>query len=140
MLSEGDTAPGFTAQKHDGEPFTFEPDGVTVLYFYPKDDTPGCTTEACAFRDRFEELKAKSVTVIGVSADDAESHRRFREKHGLPFTLLADPDHTIADRYDVPVENGSTARITYLIKEGRIAKVYEDVDPEHHADELLEAL
>lgn len=137
MLSEGDTAPAFTAQRHDGEPFTFDPDGITVLYFYPKDDTPGCTKEACAFRDRFEAFQEAGVAVLGVSSDTVESHQRFREKHGLPFTLLADPDHAIAERYDVPVENGYTDRVTYLIRDGRIAKTYPDIDPETHAEEIL---
>lgn len=140
MLSEGDDAPGFTAQRHDGEPFVFDPAGTTVLYFYPKDDTPGCTREACGFRDRFNRFEEAGVTLIGVSADTVESHERFREKHELPFTLLADPDHAIAEQYDVPVEDGYMARVTYLIRDGTIAMVYRDVNPEHHADEILEAV
>lgn len=138
MLSEGATAPTFTAKQHDGDTFTFDGAGVTVLYFYPRDDTPGCTTEACSFRDRFDELTAKEVTVLGVSTDTVESHAAFRKKHDLPFILLADPDHAIADLYDVPVENGSMARVTYLIRDGVIETVYRDVDPDTHAAEILE--
>lgn len=140
MLSEGDVAPTFTAKRHDGGMFTFDGGGVTVLYFYPKDDTPGCTEEACAFRDRFDEFKAKDVTVLGVSTDTADSHAAFREKHDLPFTLLADPDHAIADLYDVPVEDGYMERVTYRIRDGVIKAVYRDVDPETHAEEILEAV
>ena len=112
----------------------------TVLYFYPKDDTPGCTREACAFRDRMEDYRQANIRVYGVSLDSPESHRRFREKHGLNFPLLTDEGGRAAEALGVLRENREKAnRVTFLLApDGTIAKVYPEVSPETHADEILE--
>jgi peroxiredoxin Q/BCP len=112
----------------------------TVLYFYPKDDTPGCTKEACAFRDRMDDYRGAGIQVYGVSLDSPESHRRFRQKHNLNFPLLTDVDGRAADALGVLRENREKAnRVTFLLDAGgKIAKVYPEVSPETHADEILE--
>jgi peroxiredoxin Q/BCP len=112
----------------------------TVLYFYPKDDTPGCTKEACAFRDRMSDYERADIRVYGVSLDSPESHRRFREKYNLNFPLLTDEGGRAADALGVLRESGKSAnRVTFLLDpDGRIARVYPEVSPETHADEILE--
>ena len=112
----------------------------TVLYFYPKDDTPGCTKEACAFRDRMGDYGEAGIQVYGVSLDSPESHREFREKYGLNFPLLTDEDGRAAEALGILRENGEVAnRVTFLLApDGNIAKVYPEVSPETHADEILE--
>jgi thioredoxin-dependent peroxiredoxin len=112
----------------------------TVLYFYPKDDTPGCTKEACAFRDRMADYERAGIRVYGVSLDSPESHRRFREKHNLNFPLLTDEEGRASEALGVLRENRERAnRVTFLLDpELRIAKVYPEVSPETHADEILE--
>ena len=120
----------------------------TVVYFYPTDDTPGCTTEACEFRDANDEIVRRGAEVWGISPQGARSKRAFREKFGLPFTLLADEDHTAAEAYGTWVEKhnyGKTywgnARATFLVDpHGRIARVWPKVKPQGHAAEVLEAL
>jgi len=111
----------------------------TVLYFYPKDDTPGCTKEACAFRDRMGDYEQADIQVYGVSLDSPESHRRFREKHNLNFPLLTDEGGRAAEALGVLRENREKAnRVTFLLgPDGRIARVYPEVSPETHADEIL---
>jgi peroxiredoxin Q/BCP len=112
--------------------------GKTVLYFYPKDDTPGCTKEACAFRDRMDDYRRAEVKVYGVSLDSPESHRRFREKYKLNFPLLTDENGHASKALGVLGERGSAKRVTFLLAPaGSIAKVYPDVTPETHADEIL---
>lgn len=109
-----------------------------VVYFYPKDDTPGCTKEACAFRDAWAKYQKDGVYVIGVSEDDDKSHQEFAKKHKLPFPLVADKDGKIAKTFGVPVKEGSAMRATYLIgPDGKVKKVYPKVDPGVHADEIL---
>ena len=112
----------------------------TVLYFYPKDDTPGCTKEACAFRDRMADYERAGIRVYGVSLDSPESHRRFREKHNLNFPLLTDEEGRASEALGVLRENRERPnRVTFLLDpELRIAKVYPEVSPETHADEILE--
>ncbi len=112
----------------------------TVLYFYPKDDTPGCTKEACAFRDRMGDYEQADIQVYGVSLDPPESHRRFREKYNLNFPLLTDEGGRAAEALGVLRENREKAnRVTFLLDAGgRISKVYPEVSPETHADEILE--
>ncbi len=111
----------------------------TVLYFYPKDDTPGCTKEACAFRDRMGDYERASIEVYGVSLDSPESHRQFREKHDLNFPLLTDEGGRASEALGVLRENRERAnRVTFLLDpDGKIAKVYPEVSPETHADEIL---
>ena len=150
MLKPNDTAPDFELQADDDSTIRLSDlrGRKVVLYFYPKDDTPGCTIEACEFRDHVEELDANGAVVLGVSPDSVESHRKFRDKYGLDFRLLADTDHKVAEAYGVWQEKknyGRTywgvARTTFLIdEEGRIARVFEKVKPAGHAAEVLEAL
>ena len=149
MLKEGTVAPDFTLKDANGEAVRLKNlrGQRVVLYFYPKDDTPGCTKEACSFRDAFADYKKRNIKVLGVSLDSEASHKKFANKYKLPFTLLADPDHAIADAYGVYGQKkfmGRTymgvKRMTFLIDEkGKIKKVFEKVKPEEHAREVLEA-
>lgn len=140
---EGRAAPGFRLQDQDSEWHSLQDyrGQWVVLYFYPKDDTPGCTTEACNFRDDIYRFKAKGAAVLGVSLDDVESHAEFAEKYELPFPLLADTDHEVAKKYDVLTTLGPlkfAKRETFLIDpDGRIARHYAEVDPETHARQVL---
>jgi peroxiredoxin Q/BCP len=146
--AEGKAAPPFSATTGDGQTVKmsdFKGKKIVVLYFYPKDDTPGCTKEACGFRDGWSDLKKASIEVIGVSPDSAASHEKFASKFSLPFTLAADENHAIAEAYGVWQEKSmygrkyfGVVRTTFVIdKQGRIAKVFEQVKPEGHADEVL---
>jgi len=111
----------------------------TVLYFYPQDDTPGCTKEACAFRDRKDDYAKAEIQVYGVSLDSPESHREFREKYGLNFPLLTDEGGRASEALGVLGDRGMARRVTFLLDpEARISKVYPEVSPETHADEILE--
>lgn len=149
MIKEGTNAPAFKTTDANGETVNLKDlkGQKVVLYFYPKDDTPGCTKEACSFRDAWAKFKKRGITVLGVSPDSEASHKKFETKFKLPFTLLADKDHAIADAYGVWGEKkfmGRTymgvLRTTFLIDEkGKIRKVFEKVKPEDHASEVLEA-
>ena len=149
MVKEGATAPAFKTTNENGETISLKDlrGQKVVLYFYPKDDTPGCTKEACSFRDGYSKFKRRNIKILGVSPDNEKSHQKFVTKYKLPFTLLADTDHSIADAYGVWGEKkfmGRTYmgihRTTFLIDEkGKIKKVFEKVKPEDHADEVLEA-
>ena len=149
MPKEGSVAPNFAAKDANGETIRLKDlrGQKVVLYFYPKDDTPGCTREACSFRDAFADFKKRDIKVLGVSKDSEASHSKFAAKYKLPFTLLADPDHSIAEAYGVYGEKkfmGRTylgvKRVTFLIDEkGKVKKVFEKVKPEEHAREVLEA-
>ena len=149
-LKEGDKAPDFTATTHDGGKVALSDfkGRQVVLYFYPRDNTPGCTKEACAFRDDFAEVKKKGAIVLGVSTDSAKSHARFAEKYELPFTLLADEDKKIVQAYGVwgpktfmGMKFTGTHRVTFLIgPDGRIKKIWPKVKPAEHAAEVLAAL
>ena len=111
----------------------------TVLFFYPKDDTPGCTKEACAFRDRMEDYGEAGIQVYGVSLDSPESHREFREKYDLNFPLLTDEEGHAAETLGVLGDRGTARRVTFLLDpEGKISKVYPEVTPQTHAEEILE--
>jgi peroxiredoxin Q/BCP len=149
MLNEGDAAPDFTTRDAGGNEIKlsdFQGKKV-VLYFYPKDDTPGCTKEACSFRDANAEYKEKGIEVLGVSLDDEASHQAFAEKFDLPFKLLADTDHSVSDAYGVYGEQTwgdkkfmGVARKTFLIdEEGKIKKVFDKVNVEQHSDEVMQA-
>ena len=149
MLKEGSTAPAFKTKDGNGETVNLKDlrGQKVALYFYPKDDTPGCTKEACSFRDAFSKFKKKGIAVLGVSPDSEASHKKFATKYSLPFTLLADTDHSIAESYGVWGEKkfmGRTYmgvhRTTFLIDEkGKIRKIFEKVKPEDHASEVLGA-
>ena len=146
----GTPAPDFTAPTDTGESLSLTSlrGKPVVLYFYPKDDTPGCTTQACGLRDAFPRFEGVDAVVLGVSPDDVKSHQKFRKKFDLPFTLIADTDHAIAESYGVWQEKsmfGNTymgnARTTFVIdRDGRIARVFEKVKPEAHTEQVLEAL
>ncbi|HWB78699.1 MAG TPA: peroxiredoxin [Nannocystaceae bacterium] len=139
LLAVGDEVPALTTAAHDGSTIDLRKLGrPTIVYFYPKDDTPGCTKEACAFRDAWDKFTAASVGVVGVSSDDDESHRAFAKKYEFVFPLIADRDHTWAHAFGVPMRLGMTARVSFLVgADGKIAKVYPDVDPAIHSDEVL---
>lgn len=140
MIEQGQEAPGFEALDQSGDPVSlsgFEGRKL-VLYFYPKDDTPGCTTEACSFRDAIQRFEENGVAVVGVSADTVESHEAFAEKYGLEFPLLADHDREIIESYGVEGEFGNASRVTVVIDEdGIVERVYTDVDPDAHVEEIL---
>ncbi len=149
MLKEGDKAPDFNAKDQDGNDVKladFKGQRV-VLYFYPKDDTPGCTKEACSFRDADDVYKSKNIRVLGVSTDNEKSHQKFISKFQLPFDLLADTDKQIVEAYGVWGEKSmygrkymGTFRKTFLIDgDGKIVKIFDKVDVSAHADEVLAA-
>ncbi|NEO26401.1 MAG: peroxiredoxin [Kamptonema sp. SIO4C4] len=139
VLAVGTKAPGFTTKDDAGNTVSLSDFAgkVVVLYFYPKDDTPGCTKEAQSFRDNYSQYQDKEMVVLGVSRDDEASHKLFKEKYGLPFSLLADEDGTITKAYDA--DGGNYAkRVTYLINgEGVISHVDEDVKTDSHAQDIL---
>jgi peroxiredoxin Q/BCP len=150
MLEEGTIAPDFTLATDGGGEVSLSSyrGKKVVLYFYPKDDTPGCTTEACNFRDDYSDIVSAGAAVLGVSPDTVKSHDKFKLKYELPFALLSDPDHAVADMYGAwgekmvfgKVREG-ILRTTYVIDEaGRIASVFPNVRPAQHSQEVLEAL
>jgi peroxiredoxin Q/BCP len=150
MIEEGKEAPDFELPSEAGERVRLSAlrGRPVVLYFYPKDDTPGCTKEARSFRDAYSSFEERGAVVLGVSPDTEASHASFKAKHGLPFTLLADPDHEVAECYGVWVEKtmyGKTSmgikRSTFVIDEdGNVAKAMVGVKPDNHADLVLSAL
>ena len=150
MVEEGKPAPDFELPSDSGERVRLSDlrGKPVVLYFYPKDDTPGCTTQACGIRDVYADFRDRGVVVLGVSPDDEASHVKFKEKYSLPFTLLADPDHAVAEQYGVWVEKNmygnkkmGIERSTFVIDaDGTVAKVMRRVKPETHAAQVLDAL
>ncbi len=148
MLQKGTQAPSITLQDSQGNTHTLSDyKGQTiVVYFYPRDDTPGCTTEACSFRDDYSAFKEAGVEIIGISPDTVESHQKFSEKYELPFTLLADPDHEVSKAYQVWGKKKSFGReyegvfrTTFIIdSEGKIKRIFENVKPSEHSQEVLE--
>lgn len=150
MVEEGKAAPDFELTSDGGETVKLSAlrGKPVVLYFYPKDDTPGCTAQACGIRDAYGEFEQAGAIVLGVSPDSEASHGKFKEKYGLPFTLLADPEHRVADEYEVWVEKkymGKTymgvERSTFVIDaDGTVKKVLRRVKPDTHADDVLAAL
>jgi thioredoxin-dependent peroxiredoxin len=150
MIRPGSQAPDFALPSDDGQ--TVRLSGLkgrpVVLYFYPKDDTPGCTKEACSFRDAWADVQDTGALVFGVSPDGPASHQRFRAKYRLPFTLLADPDHAVAEAYGAWGEKSmygrkyqGILRTTFVIDgTGTVRRVFEKVKPEGHADEVLAAI
>jgi peroxiredoxin Q/BCP len=150
VVGEGDKAPDFTLSSDAGDEVTLSSlrGKPVVLYFYPKDDTPGCTAQACGIRDAYGEFQRAGAVVLGVSPDNERSHVKFREKYELPFTLLADTEHAVADRYGVWGEKKfmgkkymGVNRSTFVIDaDGNVKKVFEKVKPDTHADDVLAAL
>jgi len=141
LLPVGAAAPDFEAIDANGNHVRMlKTSGKRVVYFYPKDGTPGCTKEACAFRDSFQRYLDNHITVFGVSGDSAESHAEFRKEHDLPFPLAADIHGSIAQSYGVATRIGMPARITFIVdSNGKVDRVFEDVDPGVHADQVLAA-
>lgn len=149
MIKEGEVAPDFVAKDENGSEVKLADfrGRRVVLYFYPKDDTPGCTKEACGLRGGFAEFEKENIKILGVSPDDEKSHQKFIAKYDLPFTLLTDTDHAVADLYESYGEKkfmGKTyngvLRKTFLIDEqGKIKRVFDKVKVESHADEVLKA-
>ncbi|MDB4944881.1 MAG: Thiol peroxidase, Bcp-type [Labilithrix sp.] len=136
----GMPAPDFTAKAHDGTDVQLSKlkGKPVVVYFYPKDETPGCTTEAQNFRDSWKDLSASGVVVIGVSTDDLDAHKAFAKNHDLPFLLVSDASGSIAKTFGVPSRGGHLARQTIVIgADGNVKKIYRDVDPGKHAAEVL---
>ena len=141
-LSVGTVAPDFTTTNDEGKTVSLSDykGKVVVLYFYPKDDTPGCTKEAQSFRDNYQQYQDKDMVVFGVSMDDETSHKAFKEKYGLPFQLLADKDGKLTKAYDVE-GGGYSKRVTYIIDaEGKISYVDEKVKTDTHAQDILSAV
>ncbi|MES2874426.1 MAG: thioredoxin-dependent thiol peroxidase [Bacteroidota bacterium] len=149
-LNEGQKAPGFTAKDQNGNAISlsdFSGKDV-ILYFYPKDDTPGCTAEACSFRDNYQSLQASGFEVLGVSVDDEKSHQKFITKYSLPFPLISDTDKKIVEAYGVWVEKNmygkkymGVARKTFIIgKNGTIRKIIEKVDTKNSSKQVIESL
>jgi thioredoxin-dependent peroxiredoxin len=150
LVEEGAAAPDFTLTSDSGEEVTLSSfrGQPVVLYFYPKDDTPGCTTQACGIRDVYSDFRDRGAVVLGVSPDDESAHVKFKEKYSLPFTLLADPDHQVADDYGVWKERNmygkksmGIERSTFVIDaDGNISKAMRRVKPDTHAADVLSAL
>jgi Peroxiredoxin len=145
-IQEGAAAPDFNLVDQYNKPHKLSDykGKWVVLYFYPKDDTPGCTTEACHFRDDISKIRELNAEVLGVSVDNTESHAKFAKKHGLPFPLLSDGDAQVAKSYDALFSLGPikvAKRHSFIIDpEGKIAKVYRDVKPAEHSDEIIRDL
>ena len=142
-LQPGDVAPDFTLPSTDGQTVTLRQlRGQTViLYFYPQDDTPGCTREACDFRDQWSAVTAKGAIVLGVSADSATSHQQFRQKYRLPFTLVTDADGTVARHYGVWNDAGYARRATFVIgPDGHLTRVFSKVQVDGHVADILARL
>ena len=149
-LKEGDPAPPFTALTHEGKPVSLRAykGRPVVLFFYPKDNTPGCTKEACSFRDQYAQFEKRGAVVLGVSVDSAASHEKFAKKFSLPFPLLVDEDQKLVNAYGVWGDKSfmgrkyqGTHRVTFLIgPDGRIKKIWPAVKPDEHTAEVLAAL
>lgn len=150
MIEEGKPAPDFELQTDGGGTVKLSDlrGKPVVLYFYPKDDTPGCTTEACEFRDAYDVFRERGIEVLGVSPDDAASHEKFKTKYDLPFTLLADPDHAVAEKYGVWGERSFAGknymginRSTFIIDgDGNVAHAMMGIKPAGHAARVLESM
>lgn len=145
-LQIGDVAPAFSLQDQHQKSVSLQQQRGkwVVLYFYPKDDTPGCTTEACSFRDNINRLIVQQAVILGVSVDSVASHKKFADKHELPFSLLADEDGKVAAQYDAVLNLGIikfARRHSFIIDpNGKIARVYRNVDPQRHVAEILKDL
>ena len=140
-LQEGDQLPEFTLQNQDGETVSSEDMNEALIYFYPKASTPGCTKQACNFRDNISDLENAGTTVYGISTDTVEKQKKFHDENSLNFDLLADKDKEVAKKFGVFRKVMRVAeRTTFLIRDGEIVKVFEKVDPEEHIEEVLDYL
>ncbi|MFC6906388.1 peroxiredoxin [Halalkalicoccus tibetensis] len=139
MLEPGADAPEFTLENQHGEPVSLADLDRAVVYFYPRADTPGCTTEACGFRDSWDEFEEREVDVLGISDDPVSDLEAFAEEYDLPFELLSDPDGEVASAYD-SYGASSAARNTYVVEDGEVTAAYEGISPDGHAEEILAEL
>ncbi|MFB6175293.1 MAG: peroxiredoxin [Candidatus Nanohalobium sp.] len=140
MIEEGETIPDFKVLNQTGEKISSESIEDAVIYFYPKADTPGCTREACNFRDSISELEGLEMEVLGVSTDSVEDQKSFHEKNGLNFDLLADEDGEVSEKLGVLNDSGVAERTTFLVKNGEVVKIFRKVDPETHVEEVVQYL
>lgn len=141
-LAVGAPAPDVSALDQNGAPLALKDvyaKGPTLVYFYPKADTPGCTLQACSIRDNWDALKGKGIQVLGVSGDKPESQKKFEEKYKLPFTLVADPDGKVAAGFGVPVLAGFAKRMSFLIKDGKVVWTMPSASTAEHAKDVLKA-
>lgn len=139
-LSEGTTLPEFQLENQRGEKVSSKDIEDAVIYFYPKANTPGCTEEACSFRDSIEELKELEMNVYGVSTDSVETQKRFSEEHSLDFDLLADKNGDVAEKFGVMGSTGFAERTTFVVRGGRVDKVFSKVEPSGHVQDVLDYL
>ena len=142
-VKEGQQFPAFRLKADDGKEVSLSDlkGKRSVIYFYPKDDTPGCTKEACSFRDNINSFKSLGVPVYGISVDNIESHKKFKSKYSIPFTLLSDSDKTVVTKLGIKSLLGIASRVTFIIDEnGKILKIYPKVSPDKHAEEILSFL
>jgi peroxiredoxin Q/BCP len=142
-VKEGQQFPAFRLKADDGKEVSLSDlkGKKSVIYFYPKDDTPGCTKEACSFRDNINSFKSLGVPVFGISVDNIESHKKFKSKYSIPFTLLSDSDKTVVTKLGIKSLLGIASRVTFIIDEnGKILKIYPKVSPDKHAEEILSFL
>jgi len=142
-LADGASIPDLNVTLQNGESLhlpTVAKKGYTLVYFYPKADTPGCTAQACSLRDAYETLQAKGVHILGASSDGVEAQRRFKEKYHLPFDLIADPDHAVATAFGVPLTGGFTSRQAYLFQDGKLVWVDRKASTKEQAADVLKVL
>ncbi len=140
MLEQGDSLPEFEVQNHEDQTVNSSDIEDAVIYFYPKAGTPGCTKEACNFRDNIKELEKTGLKVYGVSTDSVKSQKNFHEKQDLNFDLLADKDKDLTESFGVKSRLGVSKRVTFIVREGKVEKVFDEVNPSDHIEEVLEYL
>ena len=139
-VKEGDAFPDFRLKADDGMEVSLSDlkGKMSVVYFYPKDDTPGCTKEACSFRDNINSFKSLGIPVFGISVDNIESHKKFKSKYSIPFILLSDSDKKVVTKLGIKSMFGAASRVTFILDEnGKILRVYPKVSPDKHAEEIL---
>ena len=142
-VKEGDKFPDFRLKADDGKEISLSDlkGKKSIVYFYPKDNTPGCTKEACSFRDNINSFKSLGIPVFGIRVDNIESHKKFKSKYSIPFTLLSDSDKKIVTELGIKSISGVASRVTFILDEnGKILKIYPKVSPDKHAEEILEFL
>lgn len=138
MLEQGESLPEFEVQNHEGQTLRSSDIGDAIIYFYPKAGTPGCTKEACNFRDNIKELEKAGMKVYGVSTDSVKSQKKFHEKQELNFELLADEEKALTESFGVKSKLGISKRVTFVIRDGKVEKVFDEVSPSDHIEEILE--
>ncbi len=139
-IKENDRFPNFKLKTDDGKELSLSDikGKSSVIYFYPKDSTPGCTREACSFRDNINSFKSLGIPVFGISVDTVESHKKFKQKYSIPFTLLSDNERVLVSKLEIKSPTGSALRVTFILdKDGKVIKIYPKVSPDKHAEEIL---